>query len=326
MVPGHPEANRTREPDSGFTGCKMRKTGTNEASGTEKYDVLIIGGGLAAVRTAKAAAKYGRRVLLCAHNYDDELLVADCVDAVDGTLFSTASGTEKYDVLIIGGGLAAVRTAKAAAKYGRRVLLCAHNYDDELLVADCVDAVDGTLFSTDFRSVIRILARHAAEISRMILSGEPSAFGWQLQQSSEVSSQMSPHHQHQQQQQESTPTTLRHNWLQFTQNAKALMETTTRREAVEDLEQYGVNILRSLPSVIDANTVRFDEGKSVRTECLVLVPVMRPKIPEIPGIKEFSTPVESMFHVKHDPGKTLIIGASSSALEAAGLLRSLSPG
>ncbi|CAG0916100.1 unnamed protein product [Notodromas monacha] len=30
-----------------------------------------------------------------------------------------------------------------------------------------------------------------------------------------------------------------------------------------------------------------------------------------------------MFHVKHDPGKTLIIGASSSALEAAGLLRSL---
>ncbi|CAG0917617.1 unnamed protein product [Notodromas monacha] len=145
------------------------------------------------------------------------------------------SGTEKYDVLIIGGGLAAVRTAKAAAKYGRRVLLCAHNYDDELLVADCVDAVDGTLFSTDFRSVIRILARHAAEISRMILSGEPYAFGWQLQQSSRVSSQMSPH---QQQQQESTPTTLRHNWLQFTQNAKALMETTTRREAVEDLEQY----------------------------------------------------------------------------------------
>ena len=51
--------------------------------------------------------------------------------------------------------------------------------------------------------------------------------------------------------------------------------------------------------------------------------VGRPKYPDIPGAKEFGITSDDIFSLSHNPGSTLIIGASYIALETAGFLKGL---
>lgn len=45
----------------------------------------------------------------------------------------------------------------------------------------------------------------------------------------------------------------------------------------------------------------------------------RPRYPDIPGAKEFGITSDDIFSLSHNPGKTLLVGASYIALECAGM-------
>jgi thioredoxin reductase (NADPH) len=61
----------------------------------------------------------------------------------------------------------------------------------------------------------------------------------------------------------------------------------------------------------------------VVTNVMILTPFLKPKMPNIPGLVEHARTVEQVFSLERPPGKTLIVGTSSGALETAGLLARL---
>ena len=63
--------------------------------------------------------------------------------------------------------------------------------------------------------------------------------------------------------------------------------------------------------------------EKVTADKIVIAVGGRPSYPGIPGDKEFGITSDDLFSLKSSPGKTLIVGASYTALECAGFLNSL---
>ena len=87
------------------------------------------------------------------------------------------------------------------------------------------------------------------------------------------------------------------------------------------LREKKVDYLNEYAEFVDANTLRTvnKKGKerTVTAQQFILATGGRPKYPDIPGA-ELGISSDDLFSLPHNPGKTLLVGASYIALECAG--------
>ena len=90
------------------------------------------------------------------------------------------------------------------------------------------------------------------------------------------------------------------------------------------LREKQVDYLNEYATFVDANTLKTvnKKGKeSTRTAAqFILATGGRPRYPDIPGA-ELGISSDDIFSLPHNPGKTLLVGASYIALECAGFLK-----
>ena len=87
--------------------------------------------------------------------------------------------------------------------------------------------------------------------------------------------------------------------------------------------EKSVQYLNAYAEFLDGNTLKTvdkkGKEKNITAENFILATGGRPKYPEIPGA-EFGISSDDLFSLQHNPGKTLLVGASYIALECAGFL------
>ena len=71
-------------------------------------------------------------------------------------------------------------------------------------------------------------------------------------------------------------------------------------------------------NTILATNVKKGEAKEVTAKHFVVSVGGRPKYPDIPGAKELGITSDDIFSLPHNPGKTLLVGASYISLETGG--------
>jgi thioredoxin reductase (NADPH) len=95
----------------------------------------------------------------------------------------------------------------------------------------------------------------------------------------------------------------------------------------QDLKSNKVTYINALGSFVDAHTIQatFKDGKTqlITTKYVVIAVGGRPKVDNIPGMKEYCITSDDIFSMKKAPGKTLVVGASYVALECAGFLNGI---
>ena len=88
-----------------------------------------------------------------------------------------------------------------------------------------------------------------------------------------------------------------------------------------------IKYYNSHASFIDPHTILLENAKGVKEQVtadkIIIAVGGRPAYPGIPGDKEFGITSDDFFSLKTPPGKTLIVGASYTALECAGFLNAL---
>ncbi|KAK6192120.1 hypothetical protein SNE40_003654 [Patella caerulea] len=93
------------------------------------------------------------------------------------------------------------------------------------------------------------------------------------------------------------------------------------------LKDKNVEYFNALGTLVDQNTIKAVDKKGeerlLSTENIVIAVGGRPKIPEIPGGREYAITSDDIFWMTKPPGKTLVVGASYIALECGGFLSGL---
>ena len=96
---------------------------------------------------------------------------------------------------------------------------------------------------------------------------------------------------------------------------------------VTSMRENNIKYLNARAVFVDPNTLHCTDGKSkvsvVTARRFILAMGGRPQLPDIPGAKELGITSDDIFRLKHDPKKTLVVGASYVALECAGFLHSI---
>ncbi|GFH24573.1 thioredoxin reductase TR1 [Haematococcus lacustris] len=93
------------------------------------------------------------------------------------------------------------------------------------------------------------------------------------------------------------------------------------------LRDKKVEYINGLGKLLDAHTVeatKRNKSKQVMTaETIVIAVGGRPRYLDVPGDKELCITSDDLFSLPTPPGKTLLVGASYTALESAGFLNAL---
>ncbi|PIK36474.1 putative thioredoxin reductase 1, cytoplasmic, partial [Apostichopus japonicus] len=90
------------------------------------------------------------------------------------------------------------------------------------------------------------------------------------------------------------------------------------------LRDKSVTYINGYAEFTDRHTIKTvnkrNKVQTFKAEKILLATGMRPRYPDIPGVKEFAITSDDLFSLRYCPGKTLTIGASYVSLECAGFL------
>jgi len=119
-------------------------------------------------------------------------------------------------------------------------------------------------------------------------------------------------------------TAVQHSWEKMVENIQSHIKSLNWGYKTQ-LKSQNVKYYNELASFTGPNTIKTvnkkGEEKTVTAAKFILATGGRPIYPDIPGAKEFGMTSDDIFSLPHDPGKTLLVGASYIALENAGFLR-----
>ena len=198
-----------------------------------------------------------------------------------------------YDIIVIGGGSGGLAASKEAAKLGKKVAVCDFVKPSP---AGTTWGLGGTCVNVG--CIPKKLMHQAAILGESVKDAK--SFGWQVDKEQ-----------------------VNHDWPAMVTEIQNHIGGLNWGYRVA-LREASVDYLNEYATFVDANTLKCvnKKGKeTTRTAAqFILATGGRPKYPDIPGA-ELGISSDDLFSLPHNPGKTLLVGASYIALECAGFLR-----
>jgi len=197
-----------------------------------------------------------------------------------------------YDIIVIGGGSGGLAASKEASRLGKKVAVCDFVKPSP---AGTSWGLGGTCVNVG--CIPKKLMHQAALLGESVKDAK--SFGWQVDKSQ-----------------------VNHDWGKMVEEVQNHIGGLNWGYRVA-LREKKVDYLNEYAEFVDANTLRTvnKKGKerTVTAQQFILATGGRPKYPDIPGA-ELGISSDDLFSLPHNPGKTLLVGASYIALECAGFL------
>merc|ERR1719180_73170 len=198
-----------------------------------------------------------------------------------------------YDIVVIGGGSGGLSASKEAARLGKKVAVLDFVKPSP---AGTTWGLGGTCVNVG--CIPKKLMHQAALLGESVKDAK--SFGWQVDKEQ-----------------------VNHDWAAMVTEVQNHIGGLNWGYRVA-LREASVDYLNEYATFVDANTLKCvnKKGKeTTRTAAqFILATGGRPKYPDIPGA-EFGISSDDIFSLPHNPGKTLLVGASYIALECAGFLK-----
>lgn len=202
-----------------------------------------------------------------------------------------------YDFVVIGGGSGGLASAKEAASLGLKTAVL--NY-----VAPSARGTTWGLGGTcvNVGCIPKKLYHQAALLGDEL--HDARKYGWEFSE------------------------TVSHNWSTLRQGVTNYIKSLNWIHRVS-LRNAQIDYFNMEGSFEDEHTVRMTnkasgEVKKITSKWFLLSVGGRPTIPDdVPGAREHGITSDDIFHMKHAPGKTFVVGGSYVALECAGFLSGL---
>ncbi|KAL1130233.1 hypothetical protein AAG570_013171, partial [Ranatra chinensis] len=201
-----------------------------------------------------------------------------------------------FDMMVIGGGSGGLAAAKEAAKFGKKVAICDF----------IVPTPKGTTWGlggtcVNVGCIPKKLMHRAALIGETL--NEAANFGWNLENSAN------------------------HDWSSMVGSVQNYIKSLNWGYK-KALRKQGITYFNSYASFDSNHKVMLRDGKTdgartINSKNFILAMGCRPQYLDIPGAQEFCITSDDLFSLPHNPGRTLIVGASYIALECAGFLHGL---
>uniref|UniRef100_A0A8C9EGB2 thioredoxin-disulfide reductase (NADPH) n=1 Tax=Phocoena sinus TaxID=42100 RepID=A0A8C9EGB2_PHOSS len=203
--------------------------------------------------------------------------------------------TYDYDLIVIGGGSGGLSCAQEAAALGRRVMVL------DLVVPSPQGTswgVAGTCVNVG--CVPKKLMHQAALLGQALTDSRK--FGWECSQQ------------------------VKHNWETMTEAIQKHVGSLNRSYQ-RALREKAVAYVNSYGEFVEHHKIKATNGKGQETYYtaakFVIATGERPRYLGIQGDKEYCITSDDLFSLPYCPGATLVVGASSVALECAGFLAGL---
>jgi len=198
-----------------------------------------------------------------------------------------------YDIIVIGGGSGGLAASKEAAKLGKKVAVLDFVKPSP---AGTTWGLGGTCVNVG--CIPKKLMHQAALLGESVKDAK--SFGWTVDKDQ-----------------------VSHDWPAMVTEVQNHVGGLNWGYRVA-LREASVEYLNEYATFVDKNTLKTvnKKGKEMtRTAAqFILATGGRPKYPDIPGA-EFGISSDDIFSLPHNPGKTLLVGASYIALECAGFLK-----
>jgi len=203
-----------------------------------------------------------------------------------------------YDLIVVGGGSGGLAASKEAAKLGLSTAV--YDYVKPTPIGTTW-GLGGTCVNVG--CIPKKLMHQAAILGESIV--DANKFGW------ETGSEGKP----------------AHNWEAMVENIQSYIKglnwgyKTALRSA--QVKYFNELVEFKDKNTIVATNVKKGTSKEVTAKHFVVSVGGRPKYPDIPGAKELGITSDDIFSLPHNPGKTLLVGASYISLETGGFLAGL---
>jgi len=198
-----------------------------------------------------------------------------------------------YDIIVIGGGSGGLAASKEAAKLGKKVAVLDFVKPSP---AGTTWGLGGTCVNVG--CIPKKLMHQAALLGESVKDAK--SFGWTVDKDQ-----------------------VSHDWPAMVTEVQNHVGGLNWGYRVA-LREASVEYLNEYATFVDKNTIKAvnKKGKeTMRTAAqFILATGGRPRYPDIPGA-EFGISSDDIFSLPHNPGKTLLVGASYIALECAGFLK-----
>jgi len=198
-----------------------------------------------------------------------------------------------YDIMVIGGGSGGLAASKEAAKLGKKVAVCDFVKPSP---AGTTWGLGGTCVNVG--CIPKKLMHQAALLGEAVK--DAASFGWQVDKAK-----------------------VNHDWGKMVEEIQNHVGGLNWGYRVA-LREKSVDYLNEYAQFVDGHTLKTvnKKGKerSVTAGQFILATGGRPRYPDIPGV-EHGISSDDLFSLPHNPGKTLLVGASYIALECAGFLQ-----
>ncbi|TGZ66026.1 hypothetical protein CRM22_005564 [Opisthorchis felineus] len=200
-----------------------------------------------------------------------------------------------YDLVVIGGGSGGLAASKEAAKFGAKTAVLDFVKPTP---KNTVWGLGGTCVNVG--CIPKKLMHQAAILGYSLDDSEK--FGWDVKKNE-----------------------VKHDWGKMVEGIQNHIHSLNWGYRVV-LRENAVDYLNAHGEIMDAHTIKITkkngETSTITTNKMILAMGERPRYPDIPGDKEYGITSDDLFSLPHNPGKTLVVGASYVALECAGFLTS----
>jgi len=203
-----------------------------------------------------------------------------------------------YDLIVVGGGSGGLAASKEAAKLGLSTAV--YDYVKPTPIGTTW-GLGGTCVNVG--CIPKKLMHHAAILGESIV--DASHFGWETGSGGKAV----------------------HNWEKMVENIQMHIKglnwgyKTALRSA--QVKYHNELVEFKGKNTILATNVKKGTSKEVTAKHFIISVGGRPKYPDIPGAKELGITSDDIFSLPHNPGKTLLVGASYISLETGGFLAGL---
>lgn len=227
----------------------------------------------------------------------------DCVGGIKELRTLEESGAlaewlkdHQYDLIVIGGGSGGLAAAKEAARLGKKVA--------------CMDFVNPSPMGTKWGlggtcvnvgCIPKKLMHQAALLGEFV--NDAKKFGWEIPKGE-----------------------IKMNWEKLKDAVQDHISSLNWGYKVQ-LRERSVSYFNSLATFTGSHTISAKNKKGkvevLTADRFLIATGLRPKYPDIPGVKECCITSDDLFSLPYNPGKTLCVGASYVSLECAGFLRGI---
>lgn len=200
-----------------------------------------------------------------------------------------------YDIVVIGGGSGGLAASKEAARLGKKVAVCDFVVPSP---AGTSWGLGGTCVNVG--CIPKKLMHQAALLGEAVQDAK--SFGWEVEKKE-----------------------VKHNWTKMVEEIQSHIGGLNWGYRVA-LREKEVTYLNEFAEFIDEHKLKTvnkkGKEKEITADKFIIATGGRPKYPDIPGV-ENGISSDDLFSLPHNPGKTLLVGASYIALECAGFLAAL---